>query len=32
MLEVTEAAQTKLKEFVEKQKVTGAFRVYQSYG
>jgi len=32
MLEVTEAARAKLSEFVEKQKLTGAFRVYQSYG
>ena len=32
MLEVTEAARAKLSEFIEKQKLTGAFRVYQSYG
>lgn len=32
MLEVTESAREKLSEFIEKQKVTGAFRVYQSYG
>jgi hypothetical protein len=32
MLEVKPAALEKLKEFIEKQKLEGSFRVYQSYG
>jgi hypothetical protein len=32
MLEVKAAALEKLKEFIDKQKLEGSFRVYQSYG
>ncbi len=32
MLEVTDSAREKLTEFTEKQKVSGSFRVYMSYG
>lgn len=31
-MEVKPAALEKLKEFIEKQKLEGSFRVYQSYG
>lgn len=32
MLEVTQTAREKLAEYLKSQKLTGTFRVYQSYG
>jgi hypothetical protein len=32
MLEVTDSAREKLTEFLDKQSLSGSFRVYQSYG